>query len=137
MPHATPAAVSSVAGLDRNEPPPLPVRYRVARRADFPRPPMTLRNTLSRRRPGCMSYPFAVRGSRSERRPHPRQRGRALGFGREILAVVDEPVGFEPVLLVVQLAVAPVQREQLRVRAALDDLPRFEHQDLVSAADGG
>jgi hypothetical protein len=37
----------------------------------------------------------------------------------------------------VQLAVAPVQREQLRVRAAFDDLPRFEHQDLVSAADGG
>ena len=37
--------------------------------------------------------------------------------------------------LVVELPVAPVERQQLVVRAALDDLAVLEHQDLVGAAD--
>ena len=39
------------------------------------------------------------------------------------------------VLLVVELPVASAEREQLVVRAALDDLAVLEHEDLVGAAD--
>src|SRR5256885_16251960 len=60
-----------------------------------------------------------------------------LGLGREVFARVDEPVLLEAVLLVVQLAIAPVPGEQLGMRAALDDLAAFHHQDLVRAADRG
>src|SRR5256885_1747503 len=65
-----------------------------------------------------------------------RRHGR-LGLGREVFARVDEPVLLEAVLLVVQLAIAPVLGEQLGMRAALDDLAAFHHQDLVRAADRG
>src|SRR2546430_5466045 len=41
----------------------------------------------------------------------------------------------EPVLLVVQLAIAPVFGEQLRMRAVFDDLAALHHEDLVRAAD--
>src|SRR5690348_800441 len=53
----------------------------------------------------------------------------------EVLAGVHEPVLLEAVLLVVQLAVATVLRQQLGVGPALDDLAAFDHQNLVSAAD--
>ena len=39
------------------------------------------------------------------------------------------------VLLVVERAVAAAEREQLGVRAALDDLAVLEHEDLIGAAD--
>ena len=45
-----------------------------------------------------------------------------LRLRREVLARIDEPIALEAVLLVVQLPVAPALREQLVVRAALDDL---------------
>src|SRR5215204_414608 len=65
------------------------------------------------------------------------RRGDGLGrFGREVLAGVDELVALEAVLLVVELPVAPARGEQLLVRAALDDLPLFEDEYLVGAADG-
>src|SRR5215510_8681120 len=54
---------------------------------------------------------------------------------REVLAVVDEAIGLELVLLVVQRAVAAAERDELRVRAALDDLALLEHEDLIRAAD--
>ena len=54
---------------------------------------------------------------------------------REVLAGVDEAVLLEAVLLVVELPVAAVQREQLVVRAALDDLAVLEHQNLIGAPD--
>src|SRR6185312_16684877 len=57
-----------------------------------------------------------------------------LRLRRKVLARVDEAIGLELVLLVVQLAVAAVEREQLLVRAALDDLAGFEHEDLIRAA---
>src|SRR6185503_10962729 len=66
----------------------------------------------------------------------PRQLDR-LRHREEILARVDELVGLEVVLAVVELFVAAVGGEELRVRAALDDLAVFEDQDLVRAADGG
>ena len=56
-------------------------------------------------------------------------------FRREILAGVDEPVAFELVLLVVQLPVAAAPGEQLLVRSSLDDLPGFEHENLIRALD--
>src|SRR5581483_7800453 len=60
---------------------------------------------------------------------------RLLRLRREVLAGIDEAIGLELVLLVVQLPVAAVQPQQFGVRAALDDLARFEHQDLIRAAD--
>ena len=56
---------------------------------------------------------------------------------REVLAGIDEPVGFELVLLVVEGPVAPAERDELGVRAALDDLAVLENQNLVGAANGG
>ena len=47
---------------------------------------------------------------------------------------IDEAVALEVVLLVVELPVAAAAREQLVVRAALDDLAAFEHQNLIGAA---
>src|SRR4051812_48208002 len=58
------------------------------------------------------------------------------GLRREILTRVDEPIAFELVLLVVQLAVAAALCDQLVVRPSLDDLPGFEDQDLIRALDG-
>src|SRR6185295_5822706 len=49
---------------------------------------------------------------------------------------VDEAVGFEVVLFVVELFVAAGGGEELGVGAALDDLSSFEDEDLVGAADG-
>src|SRR6185437_9514415 len=56
-------------------------------------------------------------------------------LGCEVLARVDEPVALHAVLLVVELAVAAVQREQLGLRAALHEPAVVEHQDLVRAGD--
>src|SRR6185437_11551981 len=41
------------------------------------------------------------------------------------------------VLLLVQLAIAPAERDQFGVRSALHDLAVLEHEDLVRALDGG
>src|SRR3989449_7459214 len=49
---------------------------------------------------------------------------------------VHEQVLLEPVLLVVQLAVPAVLREQLGVSAALHNLTPLHHKDLVGAANG-
>jgi hypothetical protein len=59
------------------------------------------------------------------------------GSGVKSSPGVDEAIGFEPVLFVIQLAIAAVHRQQLGVRAALDDFARLEHQNLIGAADGG
>src|SRR5688572_27607603 len=54
-----------------------------------------------------------------------------LRFRREILAGVDEAIHFELVLLVVQLAVPPVHRQELGMGPALDDLAGLEDQNLI------
>src|SRR5450830_219600 len=76
-------------------------------------------------------------GISSERVVRSQRRGnlRFVLRRREVLARVDELVGFEVVLLVVERAVAAAQRDELRVRAPLDDLAVLEDQDLVRAAD--
>src|SRR6185437_1145656 len=56
-------------------------------------------------------------------------------FRREIFAWIDETVRLELVLLVVERPVAAAERDQLGVAAALDDLPAFQHEDLIGAAD--
>src|SRR2546426_856946 len=61
---------------------------------------------------------------------------RRFRLGSEILTGVHEQVLLEAVLLVVQLAVAAVFRQQPGVRAALDDLASLHHEDLVRAANG-
>src|SRR5439155_5527276 len=61
-----------------------------------------------------------------------------LGLGevwREVLARVDEAVGFELVLLVVERPVAAAERDELRVSATLDDLAVLEDQDLIGGSD--
>src|SRR5687768_972811 len=65
----------------------------------------------------------------------PRAQARGYVFGRPVFAGVDEAVRLELVLLVVQLPVAAVARQQLLVGAALDDFAAFHHQDLIGAAD--
>src|SRR4029077_199525 len=60
---------------------------------------------------------------------------RGLGLGCEVRAGVHEPVLLEAILLVIQLPVAAMLREELSVRPALDDLSPLEHQDLIGAAD--
>src|SRR5262249_12503463 len=57
-------------------------------------------------------------------------------FRREVLSRIDEAILFEAILLVVQLAVAACLGEELLVRAALDDLPVLEDENLVGALDG-
>src|SRR5207237_8223575 len=54
-------------------------------------------------------------------------------FRREVVARFDEAVLRDAVLLVVQLTVPAARREQLLVRAALDDLAVLEHENLVRA----
>ena len=49
--------------------------------------------------------------------------GCRFGFRREVLAGVDEPVLLEFVLLVIQLTVPSVRRQQLGVGTPLHDLP--------------
>src|SRR5262245_27729969 len=55
----------------------------------------------------------------------------------EVFTRVDESIRLKPVLLVVQLPVPPVERQQLDVCPPLDDLSPFEHQNLVGAPDCG
>src|SRR5437764_10665410 len=57
--------------------------------------------------------------------------------GRKIFAGVDEPVALELVLLVVELLVPTVSREQFLVRATFDYAAAFQHKNLVGAADRG
>src|SRR5512141_1716876 len=52
---------------------------------------------------------------------------------REILTGIDEAVALQAVLLVVQLAIAAIQCDQLAMRASLDDLALFQHKNLISA----
>src|SRR5687767_15948692 len=66
-----------------------------------------------------------------QRGSHARHWRRLVGLWREVLARIDEPIGLELVLLVVELAVASVRRQQLRMGAALDDLARLEDRKSV------
>lgn len=52
-------------------------------------------------------------------------------LGSEILARIHELVAFHLVLLVVELPIPTVLGEQLGVPALFDDLPAFEHENLV------
>src|SRR2546427_4823060 len=61
-----------------------------------------------------------------QRLPALRHRPRPRWLGREVLPRIDEAVALQPVLLVVELAVAPLERQQLLVGAALDDLAALE-----------
>ena len=54
----------------------------------------------------------------------------------EIFAGIDKLIPFEVVLFVVKLTVAPVGCEQVFMRATLDNLARFQHEDLVRTANG-
>ena len=63
------------------------------------------------------------------------RRNRLLRLGCEVLARVDESIRLEVVLLVVELPVSATERQQLGMRAALDDLPGLEHENLIRAAD--
>src|SRR5262245_50055762 len=127
MPQATPAAVSSVDGLVQNEPEP-PVRYRSARRDRRRRPPRTLRSTpLNRidssiRLSGGSTDHAPPTTAPLERPSHRHGRFRLFGLRREVFTRIDEAVALERVLLVVQLPVPAVQRQQFRVRPVLDDL---------------
>src|SRR6202008_4199094 len=69
--------------------------------------------------------------------PTPRRHCFRLRHGQEIFAGVDEAVGFEVELFVVELFVAAVLGEELGVGAAFDDLAFFDDEDLVGAADRG
>src|SRR4030095_2895461 len=57
-------------------------------------------------------------------------------FMRDILAMGEELIALEFVLLVVKLFVTPTGGEQRLVVAALDDLSIFQDQDLIRAANG-
>ena len=114
-PQATPAAVSSVSGSTE-------------------RPAAAAREVLRARSRALATAPEhpAEHGVRAVtvrlelRRlwmPWTPAHARFFRLGSEILTGIDEAIRLELVLLVVQLSVASVEREQLGVRAALDDLP--------------
>src|SRR5262249_14318777 len=54
---------------------------------------------------------------------------------QKILARVDERVLLGAVLFLVQLAIAPAERDELLVGTTLDDLAVLEHEDLIGALD--
>ena len=56
--------------------------------------------------------------------------------GAQLLTRVDELVERRPVLAFIQLAIPASEREELRVRAALDNLALFHDEDLIGARDG-
>src|SRR5262245_62045643 len=142
MPHATPAAPSSVLAVKN---PRLPPRKLAARRARLrPREPSAPRRNMERNSllstPAFIPLqnrilPRAGKGSLQLCR-HRFDRCRLRRFGCEIFPWIDEAVALQLVLLVVQLAVAAVQRQQLGMRAPLDDLSCLEHQNLVCAPNG-
>src|SRR5579863_7611863 len=49
----------------------------------------------------------------------------------------EKQVAFQAVLLGVQVVIAAAQGIEFLVRAAFDNLPLFDHQDLIGAANGG
>jgi len=53
------------------------------------------------------------------------------------LAWGEEEIGFEAVLTGVKVVIASTKRKQLRMVAALNHSSLFNHQDLVSTANGG
>src|SRR5579872_6739993 len=53
-----------------------------------------------------------------------------------VLARVSKEIALEAILAIVQLAIAPAEREQLVMAAALDHLAMLEDEDLVRALDG-
>ena len=57
-------------------------------------------------------------------------------IGEEILTGIDESVAFDLILFVVKLLVASIERHQLFVSAALDDLASGEYKNLIGAPDG-
>src|ERR1700759_2295554 len=81
----------------------------------------------------CAGRPGALQSRDAPR--HAVLKGLRRG-GREIFAGVDELVALELVLLIVELLVLPGWGGQFVVLAALDDLARFEHENLVGASDG-
>src|SRR5260221_8959764 len=95
------------------------------------------------RRPGLAWVPpqhsrgFRLWAEDSERVIGAQRRGdlRFVEVRREILAGIDELVGLELVLLVVERAVPSTHGDELGVGPALDDLAVLEDQDLVRAAD--
>src|SRR6476660_5258621 len=68
-------------------------------------------------------------------RPQGRRDLHCRGLWREVLAGVDEAVGLERILLVIQRAVAAPEREQLLMGTAFDDLAVLQHEDLIGASD--
>src|SRR5205814_1806839 len=58
------------------------------------------------------------------------------GWNRnKILARIDEAIALGAVLLVVELPIATIEREQLAMRATLDDNATVEDEDLIGALD--
>lgn len=55
----------------------------------------------------------------------------------EIFSRIYEAVVLDSVLLVVQLPISSIERDQLSMRAALDDLPTLDDENLVGAFDSG
>jgi hypothetical protein len=56
-----------------------------------------------------------------------------LRLRHEVFSGIDELVTLKLVLLVVELPVTPISREQFFVSSAFDDLTVFQHQDLIAA----
>src|SRR5262245_40957273 len=74
----------------------------------------------------------------SERPSTRRERASLLSRHRdsgEILSRIDNRVLFRAILLLIQLPVPAADRQQLAMRAALDDLAVLQHQDLIRAFD--
>ena len=53
-----------------------------------------------------------------------------------VFAGVDEEIGLDSMLPIVESLVTAAEREQFRVGTALDDLTLLHHQDLVGVDDG-
>src|SRR5260370_42033731 len=64
-------------------------------------------------------------------------RAQRLRLRREVFAGIYKLVALKLVLLVVELPVSPVRLEQFFMRAALDNLTAFQHQDLIAPANRG
>jgi signal transduction histidine kinase len=64
-------------------------------------------------------------------------RDQRLGYRREVLARIDELILLDGMLAPVEVPIAPAQRDQFRMRATLQDLPVFEHENLVGAPNRG
>src|SRR5262249_23481763 len=59
-----------------------------------------------------------------------------LPHSGEVFARIDVGVLLRAILLLIELSVAAVEREQLAVRSPLDDLTLLENENLIGALDG-